>query len=43
MRKLVGMIKARALQHKALLPLEEVAELIAEVTGTPIAKGKKTD
>ncbi len=42
MRKLVGMIKARALQHKALLPFEEVAELIAEVTGTEIVKGKKT-
>jgi isopropylmalate/homocitrate/citramalate synthase len=41
MRKLVGMIKARALQHKALLPFEEVAELIAEVTGTEIGKGKK--
>ena len=43
MRKLVGMIKARALLHKALLPFEEVAEMIAEVTGTVIGKGKKTE
>ena len=39
---MIDMIKARTLQHKALLPLEEVAELIAEVTGAEIGKGKKT-
>ncbi|MGH2981544.1 MAG: pyruvate carboxyltransferase, partial [Solirubrobacterales bacterium] len=46
MRELVAAIKQRALQTKALLPLEEVAELAAEVLGrspsvkrSPVAAG----